>query len=95
MEDDRDEVDLGVAVDIEQRLEEAAAAKQPKKRFVGRRQIGESRTRVDSEGSTIEDSGTIQSVFLSTETGITILTNFQSLSVAERLERSTKYLSKY
>jgi hypothetical protein len=37
MEDDRAQVDLGVAVDVEERLEEAAVQRQPKKRFVGRR----------------------------------------------------------
>lgn len=37
MEEDRAEVDLGVAVDVEEKLEEAAAQRQPKKRFVGRR----------------------------------------------------------
>jgi hypothetical protein len=37
MEDDRAQVDLGVAVDLEERLEEAAVQRQPKKRFVGRR----------------------------------------------------------
>ena len=37
MEDDRAQVDLGVAVDVEASLEEAAAQRQPKKRFVGRR----------------------------------------------------------
>jgi len=37
MEDDRAQVDLGIAVDVEDRLEEAAAQRQPKKRFVGRR----------------------------------------------------------
>jgi hypothetical protein len=37
MEDDRAQVDLGVAVDVEERLEEAAGQRQPKKRFVGRR----------------------------------------------------------
>lgn len=38
MEDDRAQVDLGIAVDVEERLEEEAAQRQPKKRFVGRRQ---------------------------------------------------------
>ena len=41
MEDDRAQVDLGVAVDIEEKEEEAAALKQPRKRFVGRRQAEE------------------------------------------------------
>ncbi len=37
MEDDRAQVDLGVAVDVEERLEEAIVQRQPKRRFVGRR----------------------------------------------------------
>jgi 2-(3-amino-3-carboxypropyl)histidine synthase len=39
MEDDRAQVDLGLAVDVEERLEEAAIQRQPKKRFVGRRAV--------------------------------------------------------
>jgi hypothetical protein len=37
MEDDRAQVDLGIAVDVEEKLEETAAQRQPKKRFVGRK----------------------------------------------------------
>lgn len=37
MEEDRAQVDLGIAVDVEELLEESAVQRQPKKRFVGRR----------------------------------------------------------
>jgi 2-(3-amino-3-carboxypropyl)histidine synthase len=59
MEEDRAPVDLSVAVDVEQRLEEAAAAqRQPKKRFVGRRQA-EAASK-NGPNSSVEDSGAIQ-----------------------------------
>jgi hypothetical protein len=70
MEDDRAQVDLGVAVDMEERQEESAALRQPKKRFVGRRQAAEAGTK-DSRNGNTESSGTIQrqhhKSFLSTE----------------------------
>lgn len=66
MESDRAETDLGIAADIEERLAEAAAQsavpKQPKKRFVGRRQATENALRgnTNADPSSIEDSGAIQ-----------------------------------
>jgi len=62
MEEDRAEVDLGVAMDVEERLEEAAAQRQPKKRFVGRKQAAEAALRSGANES-VEDSGAIQSRF--------------------------------
>ena len=60
MEEDRAQVDLGVAVDVEERLEEAAAQqRQPKKRFVGRRQAAEAALK-NGPNSSVEDSGAIQ-----------------------------------
>jgi 2-(3-amino-3-carboxypropyl)histidine synthase len=59
MEDDRAQVDLGVAADIEEREEEAAALRQPKKRFVGRRQAEEAASRNNANGS-IESSGAVK-----------------------------------
>jgi 2-(3-amino-3-carboxypropyl)histidine synthase len=59
MEDDRAEVDLGVAVDVEDRLEEASAQRQPKRRFVGRRQAAEAASR-NGANSSVEDSGAVQ-----------------------------------
>ncbi len=61
MEEDRSQVDLGVAVDVEEQIEEAAAAqRQPKKRFVGRKQAAEAALRNETNGP-VEDSGAIQS----------------------------------
>jgi hypothetical protein len=60
MENDRAEVDLGIAVDVEERLEEEAAAqRQPKKRFVGRRQATEAASRSNAGGAG-EGSSAIQ-----------------------------------
>lgn len=64
MEEDRAQVDLGVAVDVEEQIEEAAAAQRlPKKRFVGRRQAAEAALKNELNGS-VEESGAIQSTFL-------------------------------
>ena len=57
MEEDRARVDLGVAVDVEECLEETAP-RQPKKRFVGRRQAAEAASK--NGPTAIEDSGAIQ-----------------------------------
>lgn len=59
MEEDRAETDLGIAVDVEERLEEEAARKVPKKRFVGRRQATEAAAKIIPNGA-VEDSGAIQ-----------------------------------
>ena len=58
MEDDRAQVDLGIAAEIEERQEEAAAQRQPKKRFIGRRQATEAASRNEANAS-VEDSGAI------------------------------------
>jgi 2-(3-amino-3-carboxypropyl)histidine synthase len=58
MEDDRAQVDLGVAVDVEERLEEAAAQRQPKKRFVGRKAAEAAST--TGTNVNVEDSGAIE-----------------------------------
>lgn len=61
MEEDRAQVDLGVAADIEQLQNAQAVPKQPKKRFVGRRAAAETAAGRNGSGSTnIEDSGSIQ-----------------------------------
>jgi 2-(3-amino-3-carboxypropyl)histidine synthase len=58
MEDDRAQVDLGIAVDVEERSEEAAAQRQPKKRFVGRR-TAEAATR-SGRDENVQHSGAIE-----------------------------------
>jgi hypothetical protein len=59
MEDDRAQVDLGIAVDVEERLEEAAVQRQPKKRFVGRKAAEAAASRTATNGN-VEDSGAIE-----------------------------------
>lgn len=60
MEDDRDKVDVGVAVDVELTAETttAPATRLPKRRFVGRRAAAE-RAEKTTNGS-IEDTGAIR-----------------------------------
>jgi 2-(3-amino-3-carboxypropyl)histidine synthase len=58
MEDDRAHVDLGIAADIQERQEEAASQRQPKKRFVGRRQVAEAASRKGVSPS-VENSGAV------------------------------------
>lgn len=58
MEDDRAQVDLGVAVDTEHRLDEPVIPKVPKKRYVGRRQAdlaaSKNNTSFPSDGGAIQ-----------------------------------------
>ena len=56
MEEDRAEVDLGIAIDIEEKIEEAAAQRQPKKRFVGRKQAAEAALKNGGNGVVGEGS---------------------------------------
>jgi 2-(3-amino-3-carboxypropyl)histidine synthase len=60
MEDDRLEVDVGVAADIEESQPLPRATKQPKKRFIGRRAATEAAKSIqnDAEGGHI--SGSLQ-----------------------------------
>jgi hypothetical protein len=59
MEDDRAQVDLGIAADIEEAHAAAEPVqKQPKKRFVGRRTADA--TARNAGNTSIEDSGAIQ-----------------------------------
>lgn len=61
MEEDRAEVDLGIAVDIEERIEEAAVQRQPKKRFVGRRQAAEAASKNGGGTGAVGESGAVTS----------------------------------
>lgn len=61
MEDDRAQTDLGIAAEIEER--EEAAKRQPRKRFVGRRQAAEAASK-NGANSSVEDSGAVQGKFL-------------------------------
>lgn len=62
MEDDRLDVDIGVAADIEAAQSPPPTLKQPKKRFVGRRAATEAAAK-DASGN-IENSGAIQSAYM-------------------------------
>ena len=57
MEDDRAQVDLGIAVDVEASQQETL--RQPKKRFVGRKQAAEAAER-NGPDTNVEESGAIQ-----------------------------------
>ncbi len=64
MEEDRVQVDLGIAADLEAAHISQNAIKQPKRRFVGRRTAAEAAAK-STEGqvaSSIEDSGAIQGI---------------------------------
>ena len=60
MEDDRIQVDLGLAAEIEEVQIAQEALKQPKKRFVGRRAAAEAAAKTEAGSTSIEDSGAIQ-----------------------------------
>jgi 2-(3-amino-3-carboxypropyl)histidine synthase len=59
MEEDRVQVDLGIAAEIEEKEIQENALKQPKKRFIGRRAAAES-AKSSSATPSIEDSGAIK-----------------------------------
>jgi hypothetical protein len=65
MEDDRAEVDVGLAADIEASQPAPSPLKQPKKRFVGRRTAAEAASKSGGTSTAIEDSGAIQGRFIS------------------------------
>ncbi|KAK0635033.1 putative diphthamide synthesis protein-domain-containing protein [Bombardia bombarda] len=60
MEDDRAQVDLGIAADIEEMHAPQNVTRQPKKRFVGKRTAAETAAKSVPGNSSIEDSGAIQ-----------------------------------
>lgn len=60
MEDDRAEVDVGIAADIEEAHTSQSPVRQPKKRFVGRR-TADASTRGGSSVATTGRTGELQS----------------------------------
>lgn len=60
MEEDRAQVDLGGAVDAELGLENQEKQKQPRKRFIGRKEAAERAEKRSDTDVTIEDTGAIQ-----------------------------------
>lgn len=76
MEADRAAVDLGIAADLEQAQAEeeevtpAPIQRQPKKRFVGRRQATESAAAGNDDNSAIENSSAVQGTLMIVVTGL-------------------------
>ena len=62
MEEDRAQADLGEAVDAELGVEKQEKQKQPRKRFIGRKEAAERAEKRGDTNGTIEDSGAIQGV---------------------------------
>lgn len=70
MEEDRAQVDLGIAADIEAAETPEPVARQPKKRFVGRRTAAEATSRSSPNNDSIEDSKAIQGKTISLSTPV-------------------------
>ena len=66
MEVDRAQVDLGEAVDAELLAENLQKQKEPRKRFIGRKEAAARTEKKGNTNGTIEDSGAIQGVQIST-----------------------------
>jgi len=94
MEEDRAHVDLGIAADLEEGLEEAESQRQPKKRFVGRRQAAEAASKNNGSGS-VEDSGVIQGEHLVLNTSRISIDKYQSQNLVGLRELSTKYPQRF
>lgn len=62
MEEDRAQADLGEVVDAEVCAEKQGKQKQPKKRFIGRKEAAERAEKRGDTNGTIEDSAAIQGV---------------------------------
>lgn len=60
MEDDRLQTNLGAEVSPDLISEPAPALRQPKKRFIGRRQAAENASKSSANGVNVEESGAIQ-----------------------------------
>lgn len=62
MEEDRARADLGEAFDAEINAESHQKLKEPRKRFIGRKEAAERAEKRGTTNGTIEDSGAIQSM---------------------------------
>ena len=91
MEKDRAQADLGEAVDAEISTEKREKQKQPRKRFIGRKEAAERGEKSGDTNGTIEDSGNIQSP----QRALNVFerdADFPQLGNQERRpERSTKF----
>ena len=62
MESDRAQADLGEAANAELTANQAEKAKQPKKRFIGRKAVAQKAEQSHGPNGTIEDTGAIQGI---------------------------------
>lgn len=60
MEEDRAQTDLGVTRDLDFGAEKQETQKQPRKRFIGRKEAAERAEKRGDPNGTIEDTGAIQ-----------------------------------
>ncbi len=84
MEVDRDQTDVGVAVEAELAAEEKTEPRRPKRRFVGRKAAAERNDNISAPNATIEDSGAIQGraeVFISSYQKMLAKFLYQSLNL--------------
>ena len=92
MEEDRAQADLGKAVDAEVGAEKQEKQKQPKKRFIGRKEAAERAEKRGDTSGTIEDSGAIQGVQRASKICERKTDILQLHNQKGRPERSTKSL---
>lgn len=94
MEEDRAQADLGEAVDAEFAAEKQEKQKQPRKRFIGRKEAAERAEKRADTNSTIEDSGAIQGMHRASK-GYERISDISQLHNQERQpDRSTKFPQK-
>ena len=60
MEDDRADVNVGEFIDAELGMEEKQPVRQPKRRFIGRKEAAERAERTSGTNAIMEDSGALQ-----------------------------------
>lgn len=93
MEEDRAQVDLGKAFDAELGAEKQEKQKQPRKRFIGRKEAAERAEKGDTS-EIIEDSGAIQGVRRALKVCAQGTDILKLHNQERRPERSTKFLRK-
>ena len=94
MEEDRAQAELGGAVDAELEAEKQEKQRQPRKRFIGRKEAAERAEKRGDTNGTIEDSGVIQGVQKASEVCERVSDVSQLHNQERRPDRSTKFLQK-
>jgi 2-(3-amino-3-carboxypropyl)histidine synthase len=69
MEEDRDQVDLGRAVEVDLEADYTERPRIPKKRFVGRRAAGDKVGGTESHNGSVENAGAVQGMGYITNLG--------------------------